>query len=220
MYAIRSYYVIEIGAVKISKGKITDTFSSFVNPKRPIPNEVQKLTGISNSMVAQAPDEKEAVSEFVKFAQGCVLVAHNADFDMGFLNNAMKRIGLNDEFAYVDTIQTAKRLMPEKRVFKLDKLCKDLNITLQSHHRAKDDAEATAKLLLHMFKMLKEIGISTVDKIDSIKNKNIQPRNIYHAVIYAKNQAGLKNLYKLISIANLEYLFRGKPHIPKSYNFV
>ena len=208
--------IIEIGAVKIKNGEITDTFSSLVNPKRIIPKEIQKLTGISNSMVAQSPDEGQVIGEFAEFAKGCVLAAHNADFDMGFLNNALKRIGSSAEFAYIDTIETAKRLMPEKRIFKLDKLCKDLNIRLMSHHRAKDDAEATAKMLLHMFGMLKERGIERVDKIDSIKNKNIQQRNIYHAVIYAKNQAGLKNLYKLISIGNLEYLFRGNPHIPKT----
>ncbi|MEX1376367.1 MAG: PolC-type DNA polymerase III [Eubacteriales bacterium] len=211
-----SNVIIEIGAVKIENGKIIDTFSTFVDPKRSIPQEVQKLTGISNSMVAGAPAEDEAVPKFIEFAQGSVLAAHNAEFDMGFLKAACKRLGIDEDFAYVDTIQIAKRLTPEKRIFKLDKLCKDYNIMLRSHHRAKDDAEATGHLLLELFKGLEEKEINKVDQIDSIKNKNIQPRNIYHAVIYAKNKAGLKNLYRLVSISNLEYLFRGKPHIPKT----
>ena len=208
--------IIEIGAVKIDNGEIVDDFSSFINPKRNIPPEVQKLTGISNSMVATAPLENEVIKDFIDFADGSVLVAHNADFDMGFLNKAAERLNIDINFPNLDTIQIAKRLTPEKRVFKLDKLCKDYNIALHSHHRAKDDAEATANLLLVMLSQIEEKGINTVDKIDTIKNKNIQPRNIYHAVIYAKNQIGLKNLYKLVSLGNLDYLFRGKPHIPKT----
>ena len=208
--------IIEIGAVKIKNGKVIGSFSDFVNPKRNIPAEVQKLTGISNSMVASAETEDIVIPKFIEFAKDCVLVAHNADFDMGFLKKSAQRCGIDVKFAYLDTIQIAKRVMPEKRVFKLDKLCKDLNIILRSHHRAKDDADATGQLMLAMFDVLKKQNITCVNQIDSIKNKNIQPRNIFHAVIYAKNQTGLKNLYKLVSLGNLEYLFRGKPHIPKT----
>lgn len=208
--------IIEVGAVKVENYKIVDTFSSFVSPKRNIPQEIQKLTGISNSMVANAPTEDVVIPEFIEFAKGNVLVAHNADFDMGFLNKSIERLGIEADFAYMDTIQIAKRLMPERRVFKLSKLCKDLKISLLSHHRAKDDAEATANLLLILFDMLKERDINYIRDIDTIKNTNIQPRNIYHAVIYAQNQTGLKNLYKLISMSNMHYLFRGKPHIPKT----
>jgi len=208
--------IIEIGAVKIENNEIVDSFSSFVNPKRNIPNEIQKLTGISNGMVATAPSEGDVIPKFIEFAKGSVLVAHNANFDMGFLNKAANRCKIDIDFPYLDTIQIAKRLTPEKRVFKLDKLCKDFNIVLRSHHRAKDDAEATGYLLLELFKLLKEKEIYSVNQIDAIKNKNIQARNVYHAVIYAQNQNGLKNLFKLVSLSNMQYLFRGKPHIPKS----
>lgn len=206
----------EIGAIKIKNMEIVDTFSTFVNPKQQIPRKIVELTGISNSMVKDAPDEDIALQKFMDFAKENVLVAHNANFDMGFITASATRCGMVVNNAYLDTIQIAKRLMPQKRSFKLDKLCRDFNIVLRAHHRAKDDAQATAHLLMEMFGMLKEKDIDSIDKIDTIKNMNIQGRNIYHAVIYARNKVGLKNLYKLISISNLNYIFRGKPNIPKT----
>ncbi len=132
--------IIEIGAVKIEKGKITDRFSTFVNPKEPIPYKIEKLTGIDDSMVADAPFINDALTSFGKFTEGAVLVAHNARFDMGFLTAKEEAAGIVHDYSYVDTLAMARLLVPEIATFKLDSLCKFFKVSLENHHRAVDDA--------------------------------------------------------------------------------
>lgn len=209
-------YMIEIGAVKVVNQEIVDRFSSFINPHVKLPEEIINLTGISDAMVESAPDEYDVMKDFIAFCGDAILVAHNAPFDMSFVHTSVQRYSFDFDPAYLDTVNFARRLLPSTRRFTLDSLCKKFNIILHAHHRAKDDAEATADLLLRLFEMASEQDVHSTHQINALQNRNLRPRDIHHAVILAQNKVGLKNLYKLISIAHLNYLFRGKPNIPRS----
>ncbi len=210
-------HIIEIGAVKVCKGKITDSFSSFVTPPFGIPSKITELTGITEAMVAGAPQEDAAVRAFLDFAGDAVLVAHNAAFDTGFLRAAMKRMGLDFGFCYLDTVELSRKVYPQLSNHKLNTLAKHLNVRLDNHHRAVDDAAATAGIFLAMSGVLHDAGVSELAHINSHFGGGIDVRGTgaHHAILLSKNETGLKNLYRLISESHLNYFYR-TPRIPKS----
>lgn len=213
--------IIEIGAVKIRDGVIVDRFSAFVNPGRTIPAKITELTGIDNSMVAGAPTIGQILPDFIRFFAGAVLAAHNATFDLRFLQNALKKTGHSEviqTITILDTLNLARVLLKELKNHKLDTLTEHYGVALQNHHRACDDAAATGEILLKMLKSLKSLdeGIRTLDQINEL-SKDIDWKRLrtYHMCILVKNYTGLKNLYKLISLSHMDYYYRN-PRIPKS----
>ncbi|MBR3525740.1 MAG: PHP domain-containing protein, partial [Lachnospiraceae bacterium] len=210
--------IIEIGAVKVQNGVITDRFSEFINPGVPIPLEIEKLTSISDSMVHDAPPVDVILPKFLDFCKDCVLVAHNARFDTSFIRHYAEDIGLVYDFTHTDTIEIARLLLRRLGNYKLDHLAKELNIPPFHHHRAVDDAEATAQIFLKLLDMLKERKIETLAQLNEIGK--LTPEKVadlypHHAVLIAKNEVGRRNLYRLVSLSHLKY-FNRFPKIPKS----
>ena len=158
--------IIEIGAVRVEKGVITDRFSTFVNPKVPIPYRIEQLTSINDSMVMDAPDIQTILPKFLEFCEGAVMVAHNADFDMSFIIENCKRQGLPQEYTYVDTVGMARFLLPALNRFKLDTVAKAVGVSLDHHHRAVDDAACTAEIFVRFVEMLRERDIFDVDTLN------------------------------------------------------
>ncbi len=211
--------IIEIGAVKVSGGAIVDRFSVFVNPQVPIPFEIEKLTGIRDDMVAQAAVIEEVLPQFLAFCEGCVLVAHNANFDMSFIQENARRQGLPWEYTYVDTVGIARVLLPNQAKHTLDAVAKTLNISLENHHRAVDDAECTALIFERFICMLEERGIRTLAQVNELGKSSVElvkKLPSYHTIILAKNDLGRIHLYKLVSESHLTYYANRHPRIPKS----
>ena len=210
--------IIEIGAVKVEDGKITDKFSTFVNPKRPIPFRITELTGITDEMVIDSPDIETILPQFIEFIGDAVLVAHNASFDVGFIEQNCKRQKIEADFTYVDTVALARVLLPALNRFKLDTVAKALNISLENHHRAVDDAGCTAEIFVKFVQMLKERELTTLAKVNEFGDLNpdsIKKLPTYHVIILARNDIGRVNLYQLVSASHLVYYNR-RPRIPKS----
>ena len=210
--------IIEIGAVKVVAGKITDRFSHFVNPEVPIPYEIEELTSIRDDMVMDAPKIEEILPEFMKFCEGAVMVAHNADFDMSFIKKNCERQDLPCDFTVIDTVALARYLMPQLNRFKLDTIAKALNIVLANHHRAVDDAGCTAEIFVKFIAMLRERGMEDLDAVNtqaSTSPETIMKMPTYHAIILATNDIGRINLYRLVSMSHLTY-YHSRPRIPKS----
>ena len=215
--------ITEIGAVKIKDGKIIDKFSTFVNPQMPISEEITKLTGITDDMVKDAPTINEVLPEFMKFFGDGILVAHNASFDTGFIRRYAEVCGLGEiNNTIVDTLEIARSLLKDLKKHKLDMVCERLGVSLNGHHRAVNDAQATAEVFIKFLQMLADRKAITVDDINVICSNvvNYEKLKSYHAIILVKNYKGLRNLYDLISMAHLEFLHsnRGRvtPRMPKS----
>lgn len=213
--------IIEIGAVKIKNFEVVDRFNTFVDPKMPIPPQIIDLTGITDKMVEGAPDEKTAFEQFKEFCgQRPVLVAHNADFDTGFITALVNRLGENFAFTSVDTVELSRTMLTDLKKHKLDIVAKHLNIGEFEHHRACDDAEVCGQIFIKLANKIidehKDIQV-TLDKINSLVGvKDVNSiKQSFHQIIIAKNKTGLKNLYKLVSYSNLKYFYRN-PRIPKS----
>ena len=210
--------IIEIGAVKVENGEILESFDLFVDPEKAITPEITRLTSITNEMVAGAPKEAEALEQFFRFCDGCdILVAHNADFDMGFLRAAIRRCGREEDPVQIDTLVMARAMYPELKKHKLDTIAERLGVTQKHHHRADDDARVLAEIFLKMVqRLVEDAGITKVMDINhSMGQQNTAKTHPYHIVLLVQNQTGLKNLYKIISASHLEY-FQKKPRIPKS----
>lgn len=210
--------IIEIGAVKVQNGKITDRFSTFVNPQVPIPFRIEQLTSINDDMVLDAPLIQDILPEFIDFSKDCIMVAHNADFDMSFIKKACERLDIPCQPTIIDTVALARVLLPNLNRFKLDTVAKALNISLDNHHRAVDDAACTADIFVKFISMLRERGIETLDAVNELGSssvQNIMKLPTYHAIILATCDQGRTNLYKLTSLAHLKYYHR-RPRIPKS----
>jgi len=210
--------IIEIGAVKVVGGQITDRFSQFVNPEVPIPYEIEELTSIRDDMVMDAPKIEEVLPKFMQFCEGAVMVAHNAAFDMSFIKKNCDRQGLPCEFTVADTVAMARYLMPQLNRFKLDTIAKALNIVLANHHRAVDDAGCTAEIFIKFIAMLRERGIEDLDALNaqaSTSPETVMKMPTYHAIILATNDIGRINLYRLVSMSHLTY-YHSRPRIPKS----
>ncbi|MDE6998991.1 MAG: PolC-type DNA polymerase III [Lachnospiraceae bacterium] len=210
--------IIEIGAVKVENGQITDRFSAFVNPQVPIPFEIEKLTGISDSMVIDADTIEVILPRFLEFVGDAALVAHNASFDVGFIKENAKRQNIPFELTYVDTVGIARTLLTGQAKYTLDAVAKTLKISLENHHRAVDDAECTAEIFLKFIEMLKKDDIYTLEALNELGKASVdavRKLHSYHIIILAKNQTGRINLYKLISESHLKYFYK-RPLIPKS----
>lgn len=210
--------IIEIGAVRVEKGKVTDRFSTFINPQVPIPFKIEQLTGIDDTMVLDAPLLSQALPDFIRFCEGAVMVAHNANFDMGFVSHYARQLGMAFEPTYVDTVGMARVLLPHLGRYKLDTVAKELGVSLENHHRAVDDAEATAGIFLRLCEKLKKEGADNLDQLQErskLSPEAIKKLPTYHIIILAKNETGRINLYRLISEAHIDYYFR-RPRFPRS----
>lgn len=210
--------IIEIGAVKVEHGEITDRFSTFVNPEVPIPFEIEKLTSINDSMVIDADTIEVVLPRFLEFVGDAILVAHNASFDVSFIKENAKRLDIPVDFTYVDTVGIARTLLTGQAKYTLDAVAKTLGISLENHHRAVDDAECTAEIFVKFIDMLKKDGIETLEKLNELGKSSVEAirkLHSYHIIILAKNQTGRINLYRLVSESHLKYYYK-RPLIPKS----
>ena len=210
--------ITEIGAVRIVNHEVRDTFNTFVNPERPIPAKITELTGITDAMVADAPSEEEAVRAFLEFCgPNTVLIAHNAGFDTSFIRMACQRHQMDFANPYLDTVPMARAMLPNIKNHKLDTVAKSLKLPDFNHHRASDDATILAHIFLALIKRLEEEqGVKQIQEINTcLAGGDVKKMRSYHQIILVKNQVGLKNLYKLISMAHLQYFYK-RPRIPKS----
>ena len=210
--------IIEIGAVKVENGKITDKFSTFVNPQVPIPFRIEELTSIKDDMVVGSPTIDVILPQFVEFCKDCIMVAHNADFDMSFILKNCEDLGIDFSPTYVDTVALARILLPALNRFKLDTVAKAVGVSLENHHRAVDDAGCTAEIFVKFLPMLKDRGASTLAEVNAMASasaENIKKMPTYHAIILATCDQGRTNLYHLISLSHIKYYHR-RPRIPKS----
>ena len=212
----------EIGAVRVKNGEVLEEFDTFVNPEKRIPDEVVKLTSITDEMVADAPLEEEALRMFMDFIgrEDAVLVAHNAPFDSSFLKAAAARHGIKLQYTYVDTVPISRALFPNLKNHKLDTIAKHLKLADFHHHRACDDARTLAGIFLAEAKIMQEEKqITAVDQINTgITVVDVKKLPSYHICILVQNLTGLKNLYKLISMSHLNYFYK-RPRMPKSEIF-
>ena len=211
-------HIIEIGAVKVENGKIVDRFSTYVNPQEPIPYRITKLTTITDADVMDAPTIDQVLPEFFSFCEGCVLVAHNASFDTGFIKENARKLELPYAYTHVDTLAMARVLLPQLAKFTLDHVAKTVGVSLENHHRAVDDAEATAEIFEKFIPMLLEKGAHDLDAVNELGRTStdyVRKTPSYHAIVLAKNDVGRVNLYKLISASHLQY-FNRRPKVPKS----
>ncbi len=210
--------IIEIGAVKVVNGSITERFSTFVNPKVPIPFEIEQLTSINDDMVLDAPTIDEILPKFMGFCQDAVMVAHNADFDMSFIKHNCSALGLDCEKTVLDTVALSRVLLPALNRFKLDTVAKALNVSLAHHHRAVDDAACTAEIFVKLVEMLRDRGVETMEDLDQMESyteETIRKMPSYHAIMLAQNDIGRVNLYRLVSDSHIKY-YQRRPKIPKS----
>ena len=210
--------IIEIGAVKVENGMITEKFSEFVNPERPIPFEIEKLTSINDRMVEDAPNISVILPKFMDFCGGAVLVAHNADFDTGFIRHNCEVLGLPYDYTYVDTLGIARSFLEGLKNYKLDTVVEAMGCTLANHHRAVDDAGATADVFVRFLERFKKKNIRDLDELNTYSAMSvdaIKKLKTYHIILLAKNEIGRINLYRLVSLSHLDYYAR-RPRIPKS----
>ncbi len=209
--------ITEIGAVRMRGGEVVDTFDIFVNPGKPIPPKIVELTGITDDMVADAPNEAEGLRQFYDFCGECrLLVAHNAPFDTGFIRAAARRCGMPYEFTAIDTVPLCRALYPGQKNYKLDTVAAFLKLPPFNHHRACDDAKVLADIFAHTIKDMQTMRIESVGQINTnISGVDFKKAKYYHMIMIARNQVGLKNLYKLVSWSNLHGFFR-KPRITRS----
>ena len=212
--------ITEIGAVIYRDGEILEEFQSFVNPHRPLSPRITELTGITDEMLRDAPDIDEVLPKFLEFCGDRPLAAHNADFDVGFILVACRKLGISYDPTYVDTLIMAQNMLPDLKNHKLNIVADALSLPEFNHHRAVDDGRTVAHMLRRFFGMLRERGVEEISQVNPMmmelrSGNHILDRKPKHIILFAKNQVGLRNLYRLISYAHLNY-FRKVPRIPKS----
>ncbi|MFE0340398.1 PolC-type DNA polymerase III [Priestia megaterium] len=210
--------IIELAAVKMKEGEIIDRFERFANPHHPLSATTIELTGITDDMVQNAPEISEVLRDFHEWMGDSILVAHNASFDMGFLNMGLQKIGLEKAAnGVIDTLELGRFLYPHMKNHRLNTLAKKFDIELVQHHRAIYDAETTGYLLNKMLKDAFEREITMHDRLNDYMGEGnaYQRARPYHATLLAQNDVGLKNLFKLVSISHLNYFYR-VPRIPRS----
>ncbi len=209
--------IIELAAVKVRNGEIIDSFESFANPHEKLTNTIIELTGITDDMLIDAPNIGDVLQDFKAWIGNDILVAHNASFDIGFINAGFRKLGFSDvENPVIDTLELARFLHPEMKNHRLNTLCKKFDIELVSHHRAIYDAKATGYLLWRLLKETIEHNIEFHDQLnDNMGKGDFHRLRPSHCILLAKTQTGLRNLYKLVSLSHLEYFHR-TPRIPKS----
>ncbi len=219
----RHEYITEIGAVVLKDGQIIDSYSAFLNPGKPIPREIVELTGITDDMVSDAPGQEEGLNLFLDWVGDRPLAAHNAEFDMGFLAEGCRRMGRPFPNTSLDTLILCQNLLPKLGKYKLDVIAEYLDLPAFNHHRATDDASTVAYMLVPLYQNLRDMGVKTLQQINPAMRTlrsgagsgGGKRRSANHLIVLAKNQTGLRNLYKLISLAHLEH-FKRFPIMPKS----
>ncbi len=207
----------EIGAVVIENGQVLEEFNTFVNPKKHIPEKVTKITGITDDMVKDAPEERQALREFLNFVNGRILIAHNAhSFDMRFLQECAKRCKIKLPHTYIDTLPMAQTLCVGLKNYKLDTITKSLGVPSFNHHRASDDAKALAQAFVAMLSELKNKKVQKIEDINTglASGRALSKKNS-HIILLVKNQGGMKNLYKIISSSHIDYFLK-VPRVPRS----
>ena len=208
--------ITEIGAVKVQNFKVVDRFSQLINPEKDISYKVQELTGITNDLIKDKPKIEEVLPKFVDFIGDSVLVAHNADFDMGFMKQKCREQNIEFKNISVDTLTLARILLPNMKRFRLNLIAKELGIPLLNHHRAVDDAEATAHIFIKFLEMIRKKGGQKLSDVNTILgNIDYTKLTTNHVTLIAKNQVGIKNLYKIVSDAHVNHFYRA-PRILKS----
>ena len=223
-FSAKTEKITEVGIMKVKEGKVIDEFSCFVNPEKHIPARVTEVTNITDEMVKDAETIDKVfpkILEFLGDVKETIIVAHNANFDVGFLKQNAINLGYDFDYTYLDTLSLAKDLFPNYKKYKLGKIAENLGIKVEVAHRALDDVDTTVKVFNVMIDMLKEKKAKTIDDIDVLaageeaKKEEYKKLKTYHAIILAKNYVGLRNLYKLVSLSHLHYFYR-KPRILKS----
>lgn len=208
--------ITEIGAVRVENGRITEEYNQLVNPEMVISEKITEITGITNEMVADCPKIDEALPEFLKFCGDAILVGQNTDFDVGFVRENCYRMGIDFNPIYLDTLPMARALFSDMKKFSLDKIARKLEIPAFNHHRASDDARATAQIFIKMFDRIMAMEAIDLININSLESHWPKARHEYFsATVYAKNKVGLKNLYKLISESRMKY-FNNEAKTPLS----
>ena len=209
--------IIEIGAVKLQGRRIVDRYSQLINPGKPIPKKIQEITGITDDMVANEPTIEEVLPKFMDFVGEGTLVAHNAAFDMGFIKRDVKRyLGLDYNPTVIDTLQMARDLYPNQRGYGLKPMTKFLKVGLENHHRAVDDSQATANMFIIFLEKYLDVGVKNQLEMTGAFPLNYQKQDIRNVMVLVKNLEGLKNMYKLVSHAHIDYFGSKKPRILKS----
>ena len=216
-FSFRTEKITEIGIMKVKNGEVIDEFECFVNPEKPIPQRVVEVTHITDDMVKDAETIDKVLPKVLEFVGDSVIVAHNADFDVGFLKYNAKQLGLSLENTYLDTLRLAKELFPDYKKYKLGVIAENLGIEVLVAHRALDDVDTTVKVFKVMIEKLKAKGAETLDDIENVFGNTVNYKKLksFHAIILAKDYVGLKNLYKLVSISHLDYFYK-KPLVLKS----
>ena len=211
--------LIQVAASKMYKGNIIAEFDEFINPGHPLSAFTTELTGITDDHVKNAKPLIQVLKEFQEFCKDTVLVAHNASFDVGFMNANYERHGLPKiTQPVIDTLEFARNLYPEYKRHGLGPLTKRFGVALEHHHMANYDAEATGRLLFIFIKEVAEKhGVTDLARLnlDLISPDSYKKARVKHATIYVKNQVGLKNIFKLVSLSNTQY-FEGVPRIPRT----
>ena len=209
--------IIEIGAVKIKAGRIVDRYSQLINPGRPIPYHITEITSITDEQVANEPKIDKVIGKFVDFVGDAVLVAHNAPFDMGFIKRDIKKyLSIDYQCSVIDTLQMARDLFPDLKKYGLGDLNKTLGLALEKHHRAVDDSQATANMFIIFLEKYKEKGLEYMKDINVGFEVNVKKQSLKNIMVLVKTQAGLKNMYRLVSEAHIKYFGNKKARIPKS----
>ncbi len=205
--------VIEIGAVKLVGGTVTDSISILVNPKEPLKPKITEITGITDMMLSDKETAETAIPKLMTFIGDCPIAAHNASFDASLLRAELRRLGIHWDGTVLDTLTLCRKLYPDMKSHKLGSLCKKLGVSLKNAHRAVHDATATALCLAKMYKECREKGMNTLYDL----NRQLHGGAIgesFHIILLVKTQKGMENLNRLVSIGHLEY-FRRKPHMPR-----
>lgn len=208
--------IIEIAGVKVEDGCITERFSEFVRPLKAIPPHITELTRITNDMVADADSIETVLRAFLDFSEGCVLVAHNAKFDVGFLKKFCERLEFDFDYCYIDTVGLSRKFVTKIKRHKLNNVAKALGFPFEGHHRAIHDAEITAKIFITFVEMMKREGVEDVSQINEMlmDNSIVKYTDLYHIILLAKNMTGLYNLYKLVSTSHLDNFYK-KPRLSR-----
>ena len=209
----RKCRIMEIGAVRIRNGQIVEEFSEFVNPGEPIPDEVVNLTGITDAMVAQAPDASVQIPKLLEFIGGAAFAAHNAKFDYSFLSEECARLGLEIHLPVIDTLEFSRRMYPSLKSHRLGAVCKSLGISLKNAHRAVHDARATAQMLNRMLGTALEKGVERICDINGALTGGAIG-DAYHIILLACEQDGITNINRIVSEGHLHYFSR-RPHTPR-----
>jgi len=207
--------ITEIGILKIKNGQIIDTFECFVDPQRPIPLNITKITGITDEMVKSADTIEKIIPKVIDFLGDSVLVAHNAQFDIGFLKQNFEENGYEFKYTYIDTVRLAKMIFPDLKRYKLGIIAESLNIKVDVAHRALDDVKTLVNIFNIMIEKSKQKNAKTIDDFSAVFDTEVKNLPVYHAIILAKNYVGLKNLYKLVSFSHVDYFYK-KPRMLKS----